>query len=161
MYADNRQKLALFMREACDAAGCAYGVVLMRAGLSGNRNDTDHELLFRQESYFSYLFGVDEPDWWGVIDVATGNCTMFIPKLPAEYAIWMGEIMKPPAFRERYAVEDCQYINDLKAWLAAQEGPVHTMKGVNTDSGTDIKDVLPATEMTPEGKQVRDGGPAV
>ena len=45
--------------------GPSPGLVVLRGGLSACRNDSDHELLFRQESYFAYLFGVDEPDWWG------------------------------------------------------------------------------------------------
>lgn len=32
-----------------------------------------------------------------VQDVATGKTILFIPRLPADYAVWMGEI-KPPSY---------------------------------------------------------------
>ena len=51
----------------------AAGVVLLRGGLSACRDDTDHELLFRQESWFHWCFGVREPDWLGAIDLASGE----------------------------------------------------------------------------------------
>jgi hypothetical protein len=38
-------------------------------GVAKTRNDTDHEPLFRQESYFQYLFGVKEPDCFGILDI--------------------------------------------------------------------------------------------
>ena len=37
------------------------------------RYDTDYEPIFRQESYFNWLFGVEEPGWYGVVDVSTGK----------------------------------------------------------------------------------------
>ena len=58
------------------------------------RHDTDHEPLFRQESYFHWLFGVREPDFYGALDVKTGRAMLFIPHLPIEYAIWMGKYVR-------------------------------------------------------------------
>ena len=82
MHAESRAKLVAAMR----AAGHA-GVVVLQGGEAACRDDTDHELDFRQESYFHYLFGVREPEWWGAIDLATGAATLFMPRLPDTYAI--------------------------------------------------------------------------
>lgn len=41
----------------------------MEAGESATRFETDHEPLFRQESYFAYLFGCVEPDYYGSVDL--------------------------------------------------------------------------------------------
>lgn len=43
--------------------------LLVEAGESATRFETDHEPLFRQESYFAYLFGCVEPDYYGSIDL--------------------------------------------------------------------------------------------
>ena len=46
----------------------------------------------RQESYFHYLFGVQEEDCLGAIDLQTGHSYLFVPRLPDRYAVWMGPI---------------------------------------------------------------------
>jgi hypothetical protein len=35
---------------------------------------TDGEMLFRQEAYFHYLFGVNEDGFWGALDVRNVSC---------------------------------------------------------------------------------------
>ncbi|XP_031387711.1 xaa-Pro dipeptidase-like [Punica granatum] len=69
------------------------------------RHDTDHIELFRQESYFAYLFGVTEPGFFGAIDVMTANSLLFAPRLPADYAVWLGEIKPVSFFQEKYKVK--------------------------------------------------------
>lgn len=44
--------------------GLKNACAVFQGGKSLTRNDTDHELLFRQESYFQYLFGVKESNWY-------------------------------------------------------------------------------------------------
>jgi Xaa-Pro dipeptidase len=43
----------------------ANAVVLLQGGVATTRHDTDHDDLFRQESYFHWAFGVREPDCYG------------------------------------------------------------------------------------------------
>jgi Xaa-Pro dipeptidase len=73
--------------------------------------------LFRQESFFQYLFGVKEPDWYGVIDVDTKRTTLFVPRLPATYAVWMGKILTPEEWRVHYEVDTCRFTDELDAFL--------------------------------------------
>lgn len=46
-------------------------VIVLAGGVDECRNDTDHELPFRQESFFNWAFGVEEPCFYGVIHIAT------------------------------------------------------------------------------------------
>ena len=41
--------------------GIENGVILIKGGEEQNQYDTDIELVFRQDSWFNYLFGVMEP----------------------------------------------------------------------------------------------------
>lgn len=38
-----------------------HGVILIKGGEESNQYETDIELVFRQDSWFNYLFGVMEP----------------------------------------------------------------------------------------------------
>ena len=49
------------------------------------------QLLKYQESYFMWLFGVMEADFLGAVDVDNCESILFMPRLPASYAVWMGE----------------------------------------------------------------------
>jgi hypothetical protein len=43
--------------------------------------------LCRQESYFHYLFGVEEEGYMGALDVRNGKSILFMPRLPESYAV--------------------------------------------------------------------------
>ena len=59
----NRIKLAEMMPEG------SCGVALLQGGDQQTRYDTDHEPVFRQESYFQYLFGVSEAGCFGAVSL--------------------------------------------------------------------------------------------
>ena len=48
-------------------------------------------LFHLQESYFHWTFGVLEGDCFGAVEVDTACSILFFPRLPPEYAIWMGK----------------------------------------------------------------------
>eukprot|EP00300_Choanocystis_sp_HF-7_P007337 c15242_g1_i1.p2 GENE.c15242_g1_i1~~c15242_g1_i1.p2 ORF type:complete len:504 (+),score=99.56 c15242_g1_i1:1164-2675(+) len=136
MHALNRRRLAETVRKSVPART----VMLFAGGNQLCRHETDHEELFRQESNFQWLFGVKEPDCMGVVDVDSGHAVLFVPRLPESYSVWMGEIMPPSYFQALYGVEDCRYVDELPAFLAAQTpARVCTIRGVNTDSGSEAK----------------------
>ncbi len=137
LYAENRQKLCARLQATATTNPGQTAVVLMQGGAEEYRHESDTEKLFRQESSFHYLFGVKEPGFYGTIDVATGQTTLFMPRLPAEYAVWMGAIRPPAFFQDHYEVDRVQYVDELPATLRAV-GPglvLYLNQGVNTDSG--------------------------
>jgi Xaa-Pro dipeptidase len=87
MYEANRARVVSALRDAAAASGAVLGVALLQGGEQAQRHDTDHELLFRQESFFAYLFGVTEAGFYGALDCVTGEATLFAPRLPPEYAV--------------------------------------------------------------------------
>ena len=84
-------------------------MVYLEGGIASTRYSTDHEPIFRQESYFHYLFGVREPDVSGCVEIATGRATLFVPRLPEDYATVMGRIKTTEEIREEYGVDEVRY----------------------------------------------------
>lgn len=79
------------------------GVILLQGGEQHERFDTDNEPLFRQESYFHYLFGVREAGCYGAISLPDGCATLFVPKLGRDYEVICGAFPKPAQFEEMCA----------------------------------------------------------
>jgi len=143
------------------------GVLLLQAGGPFHVYSTDGELTFKQESYMHYLFGVQEEDWYGAIDLNTGQAHLFMPRLPAEYAVWMGPLQVPQDALAKYAVDSVHYADEmsdvLKQLLAAQGskgpklGPLFVLAGINSDSGrptlrASFKDMQNEFEVEPDAK---------
>lgn len=142
LHQQNREKLLDRMK------GQPAKWLVFRGGLSRERNDSDHEEIFRQESYFAYLFGVREPNWYGALEVSGGRAVLFAPKLPDEYAVWMGRIENKETLSEKYGVE-VFWIDEMQEALGKnEEGSRWCMKGVNSDSGSDISEILPIEGAT-------------
>jgi len=123
-----------------DASDTSQGTVFLMGGTNPERNDSDHEPIFRQESYFWYLTGVKEPDCAVMIDIATGKVTLFVPNLPPDYATIMGYIRTKNEWKQHYQVDACEYMEDIESILltAATETAPHKlylMNGQNSDSG--------------------------
>jgi Xaa-Pro dipeptidase len=55
-----------------------------------NVNDEDTEYVdFYQNGHFMYLFGLEERNCYGVIEIDTGKQVVFIPRLSEDYKMWM------------------------------------------------------------------------
>ncbi|KAL5573029.1 hypothetical protein UlMin_022626 [Ulmus minor] len=140
LHVTNREKLLNALRDhLSETSRPLRGLVLLQGGEEQTRYDTDHLELFRQESYFAYLFGVKEPGFYGAIDIASGKSVLFVPRLPAEYAVWLGEIKPLTYFKERYMVSMAYYTDELvKALQDEYQGSgkplLFLLHGQNTDS---------------------------
>uniref|UniRef100_A0AAR2K9H1 Xaa-Pro dipeptidase n=1 Tax=Pygocentrus nattereri TaxID=42514 RepID=A0AAR2K9H1_PYGNA len=127
LFAENRRRL-------CEGLRAKQGLqpkslVLLQGGEQKQRYCTDTDVVFRQESFFHWTFGVTEADCYGAVDVDTCKAFLFIPKLPESYATWMGEIYPKEHFKEKYALEEVHYTCDV-SWTDTKN------RGVNTDSGS-------------------------
>jgi Xaa-Pro dipeptidase len=96
----------------------------------------DHEPFFRQNSHFLWAFGVNIPDCYGSINVDDGTSTLFVPRLPASFAIWMGKIKTAEEFVTDYGVTATKFTDELAATLeAASPSKLLLLSGKNSDSG--------------------------
>ncbi|KAJ4913410.1 Metallopeptidase M24 family protein [Raphanus sativus] len=141
LHAVNRRKLCDSLRRHLSSSDRPLdGLVLLQGGEEKTRYCTDHAELFRQESYFAYLFGVKEPDFYGAIDIGSGKSILFIPRLPEDYAVWLGEIKPLSHFKETYMVDMVYYVDEIIQVLSEQfkgtgKPLLYLLHGLNTDSG--------------------------
>jgi len=132
MHKDNRAKLLKRFKtpEVPDSA-----LLIFRGGDSKPIDDSDIEFVFKQESYFQYLFGVMEPDLYATIDMK-GFTTLFIPRLPEGLQVVLGKIQPPSYYKNKYEVDDCKFMDELPGFVAAADPEIiYVLSGVNPDSG--------------------------
>ncbi|XP_031624855.1 xaa-Pro dipeptidase [Contarinia nasturtii] len=109
--------------------------ILLQGGNSINFYNTDTEYVFRQEPFFTYFFGVREPEFYGAVNVFTGKSTLFAPRLPQEYATWMGTLWTPDDYKNRYCVDEVRYVDELDAFFTEHKASkLLLLKGKNSDS---------------------------
>ena len=61
---------------------------------------------------------------------------LFAPRLPEEYAVWMGRIKPLSEIKSEYEVDNVKYADELEEYLATLSAPVLLLKGKNHDSGS-------------------------
>ncbi|XP_012272289.1 xaa-Pro dipeptidase [Orussus abietinus] len=145
LFRENRQRLIERLKKI-QAVPQRGAYVVLKGGVDVPFNDTDINLPFRQESYFQWCFGVEEPGCYGALDLTTGSSILFFPEFPAEYATWMGELGTLKDLKKRYAVDETYYTGKISKYFEARDPAVLlTLKGTNSDSG------LTATEANFEG----------
>ncbi|KAL2088681.1 hypothetical protein ACEWY4_015580 [Coilia grayii] len=139
LFGENRKRLVKALKATEGVQ--AKAIVLLQGGEQKQRYCTDTDVLFRQESFFHWAFGVTEADCYGAILVPSGRSLLFVPKLPDCYATWMGEIHPREHFKEKYDVDEVHYTCDI-ADVLAKQNPSHllTLRGVNTDSGSTCRE---------------------
>jgi Xaa-Pro dipeptidase len=147
LFCANRSKVVEHLRTSGSAAATT-GVIYLVGGASETRYDSDHEPLFRQESYFWYLVGVKEPDCSVCINVATGETTLFIPNLPPDYATIMGRVKTRDEWKAHYEVDHVEFTENAESYLegllTGTDKKLLLLHGKNSDSD---KFYEPPTDM--------------
>lgn len=126
-------------------------VAFLQASAEVSINSTDCNYLFVQESYFYYLFGCELSDAFGVV-LSDGRGILFIPRLPEDYATWMGILPTPQSVRSLLDMDEVYYIDEMEKVFKSHEiVAVEVLKGVNSDSGLAVK-----TAEFPEGFRAKN-----
>ncbi len=77
------------------------------------------------------MFGVKEPDWWGIVDLNTGKAVLFCVRMPDTAVIWMGETKANEHWKVHYAVDEVLYVDDMSSYLLSNYDVLHVMAGLN------------------------------
>lgn len=140
LHAVNRKRLLSELNHV-DSLRNKVSAVILQGGEAVTRHCSDHEPLFRQESYFHWTFGVQEPDFYGAVLIPSGQSILFAPNLPQDYAIWMGKLESKDEIKKRYEVDDVHWTDEILNVLKdLKVETLLTLKGVNSDSGKTSKE---------------------
>ncbi|ORX43189.1 hypothetical protein DM01DRAFT_1313128 [Hesseltinella vesiculosa] len=111
--------------------GLQQGVIYHKGQVMQERDNTDVELPFRQESNFYYLTGCNEPDFHVVIDIASGKTTLVAPPVVPDHVMWMGLPDTLEQMQAKYDVDQVVYSDSLASLLQSQK--VYVLPITKTD----------------------------
>lgn len=74
--------------ELCRRIG--NGLILIPGNMEASYNYPNNTYHFRQDGTFLYYFGLNLPNFFGVLDAATGEVTLFGDDVTVDDIIWMG-----------------------------------------------------------------------
>jgi len=116
-------------------------VILLKGNSSCHVGSSNLTSLFHQDSFFNWCFGVEEPGFYGTINISTGSSTLFMP-IPKCSEKWkMLHIPNPRFYREKYLVNSCCYIDEIEEYLKFKKTEeIILLTGKDSQSG------LPLTE---------------
>ncbi|KAF9277143.1 hypothetical protein BGZ68_009511 [Mortierella alpina] len=98
-------------------------IILAKGTAVQNRDNTDVELEFRQESNFYYLTGVLEADFYFIYDLCRGHSFLIAPDLDPVKAVWKGPSLSDKQLLERYNVDHVVRYSNLLNLLKHQLKP--------------------------------------
>jgi Xaa-Pro dipeptidase len=129
------------------SAGCqANSLILLQGASESTLLDTDTDMAFVQDSYFHYLFGVEEGGCVAALSVATGRVDLFVPQPNQDLGIWF-PLPTLEGLRGKYGFE-AHWKADLLAVLSSlQPELIYVNKGVNSDSGSSLLSYIAPADL--------------
>lgn len=150
MFDENRKKVIILMKKINNKnqqnklnKNLINSVLLFQGGKDFHRYDTDVDFIFKQESFFAYLFGINEPNFYGAIDMNTEESILFIPELPENMAVWIGPNKTKEFYKNKYGVDHVDYTHNIKTYLLNKNiKSVYLPKGINMYSNRENEPVV-------------------
>ncbi|OHT00299.1 Clan MG, family M24, aminopeptidase P-like metallopeptidase [Tritrichomonas foetus] len=122
LFAYNRAQVLKRMQ-----AAKAEGAILMFGFPEPGRPLTDYDPKFRQESYFWYMTGVNEPECACYIDIKSGHSVLFYPLVPEDMVIWAGEQPTLEQIRVNYGFDEILLNTEIANYVDKQKpAALHT-----------------------------------
>jgi len=100
------------------------GIVLLPGNTEAAFNYPANTYHFRQDSMFSYFFGINQPDLAGIIDIDNGHEILFGNDVDMDDIIWMGPQPSIAERGKRAGLTQSAPLGELPAYLqkAAEQG---------------------------------------
>lgn len=154
-FRENRRRLLEAFKTS---SNITKGFLFFKGPIEQPVYDDDTEFLTIPEAHFTFLFGVMEPETYGLINIETGHTTLLVKVADPHKSFWM-KIKTLKDFAELYEIEEALPIDELKNLVADPVNKenfldVYVLAGVNPLSQRSVwsplkeaKDVLPAEKV--------------
>lgn len=97
-------------RRVAEAAGSPSALVVLQGEKKVNYSGSDQPRHFRQDRYFYYITGCNEPDCYVTYDIAKDFLTLWLPQADPRRVFYDGRGSTPEEAMENYDVDDAKYI---------------------------------------------------
>lgn len=121
------------------------GIILLPGNKEASMNYPDNTYTFRQDSNFSYFFGLNHPDLAGVIDIDNGIDYIFGNDVDIEDIIWMGP---QPGIAEQAlnaGIKNTAPLSELNEFIAnviRRKRPVHIVPHYRAETQLQLSNLL-------------------
>jgi len=95
-------------------------LILVDGGKPVPRN-FDVEYVFRQNSDFLYLTGVEEAGCHLLLDPKTRREVLFVPRIDNHHRVWEGHVPSPAEARKLFGVDRVMYADELKKTIGRRK----------------------------------------
>lgn len=102
-FAENRRRV---MQDLPD------GLIFLAGDELTTRNH-DVSYLFRQDSNFLYLTGVEEPGYALALNPKSGKEVLFMPRVTQHHRVWEGDVPGPEEHVKLYGIPEVRFLDEL------------------------------------------------
>jgi len=121
------------------------GIILLPGNTEAAYNYSANTYTFRQDSNFSYFFGLENPDFTGIIDIDNGIDYIFGNDFEIDDIIWMGPQPKVSDLAVKVGVKNTASLSDLTIFInnsIQKSRPVHFAPPYRAETALQISGLL-------------------
>ena len=97
-------------RRVAEAAGSPSALIVLEGEKKANYSGSDQPRHFRQDRYFYYITGCNEPDCYVTYDISKDFLTLWLPKANPSRVFYDGRGSTPEEAMAKYDIDDAKYI---------------------------------------------------
>lgn len=135
-------------RRVAEAAGSPSALVILQGEKKVNYSGSDQPRHFRQDRYFYYITGCNEPDCYVTYDISKDFLTLWLPQANPSRIFYDGRGSTPEEALAKYDIDDAKYIMPDFAGKSTQ-ATIETHLLARCASQGRWPQVLPAEVLTP------------
>lgn len=103
----------------------SHGHILLAATRAASWPNSDMPAPFRQDRYFYYLTGSNEPDCYTTYDIEKDLLTLWLPPIDEDKVVWYGRGSTVEEALEKYDIDKAHYIERNQAFIRSVERKIY------------------------------------